>query len=257
MKQLPVFVNLRGRKVLLVGEGEAADAKRRLIERAGGICVSDGDALLAFVALEDDVETARLAEELRAKGLLVNVVDRPELCDFTTPAIVDRDPVLVAIGTGGASAGLAKALRQRLEILLPANLGGLAGQLMAARERLRARWPDNTARRKAIDAALEEAGMLDPLAEQDNAAVGAWLDAAQTNGPAGLVTIDLASTDPDDLTLRQARLLGQADHVFHREDVPDLILSRCRADAVRHHEEPAEPLPAGLVLHLRLQSSEG
>jgi uroporphyrin-III C-methyltransferase / precorrin-2 dehydrogenase / sirohydrochlorin ferrochelatase len=146
MNQLPIFVTLAGRKVVLVGEGEAADAKRRLIERAGGICVGadDEEARLAFVAC-DDFES--IAAQLKARGLLVNVVDQPHLCDFTTPAIIDRDPVLIAIGTGGASAGLAKALRQRLETLLPQGLGALAKGLQNARAALRAKWPDNAERR--------------------------------------------------------------------------------------------------------------
>uniref|UniRef100_UPI00274166A7 precorrin-2 dehydrogenase/sirohydrochlorin ferrochelatase family protein n=1 Tax=Sphingopyxis sp. KK2 TaxID=1855727 RepID=UPI00274166A7 len=93
MEQLPIFLNLQGRTVVLVGEGEAADAKARLIERAGGRIVPrwEAGATLAFVALDDGAEAA--ATDLRAHGLLVNVVDRPDLCDFTTPAIVDRAPV--------------------------------------------------------------------------------------------------------------------------------------------------------------------
>lgn len=253
MNQLPIFVNLYGRKVVLVGKSEAAEAKKRLIERAGGICVGPEDqtARLAFVAHSDPAEAAAASDALKAKGLLVNVVDQPEHCDFTTPAIIDRDPVLLAIGTGGASAGLAKALRQKLEQLLPDNLGELAKSLHGAREKLRERFPDSAARRKAIDAALEDAGILDADSDWD---VEAWLDAPDLYAPSGLVEIVLASADPDDLTLRQARLLGQADHIFHGEDVPDSILSRARADAVRHTGTPSGPLPAGLVLDLRLQS---
>ena len=118
--------------MLLVGDGEAADAKRRLIEAAGGVVVTAlvPGVRLAFVALDaPEAEAARL----KAAGLLVNVVDRPALCDFTVPAIVDRSPVLVAVGTGGASASLATALRQRFERLLPARLGALALALRAAR----------------------------------------------------------------------------------------------------------------------------
>lgn len=254
MKQLPIFVNLQGRKVVLVGDGDGAEAKRRLIERAGGFCVGpeDQDARLAFVALDDPREAESVSEVLKAKGLLVNVVDQPALCDFTTPAIVDRDPVLVAIGTGGASAGLAKALRQRLEQILPANLGELAGKLEQARSSLRERFPDSAARRKAIDAALEEAGILDPLAHRDVGTVESWFGSAEGGASDGLVVIDLNSADPDDLTLRQARLLGQADHIFHNGNVPDSILNRARADAVRQDGQPSDPPPPGLVLHLRL-----
>lgn len=256
MKQLPIFLNLQGRKVILVGEGEAADAKQRLIERAGGICVDadDNEARLAFVATED-FET--VAASLKARGLLVNVVDQPEHCDFTTPAIIDRDPVLVAIGTGGASAGLAKALRQRLETLLPQSLGQLAKQLSQARERLRERWPDGAARRKAIDDALSDSGILDPLGDSDDRAVEAWLASADHAAKDGLVQISLTSADPDDLTLKQARLLGQADHIFHDRTVPETILNRARADAARHLGQPPEPLPSGLILHLQLQSGVG
>jgi uroporphyrin-III C-methyltransferase / precorrin-2 dehydrogenase / sirohydrochlorin ferrochelatase len=256
MNQLPIFLNLKGRKVVLVGEGEAAEAKRRLIERAGGLCVGadDPEAKLAFIA-SDDFEA--IAAQLKARGLLVNVVDQPRHCEFTTPAIVDRDPVLIAIGTGGASAGLAKALRQRLEQLMPQGLGQLAGQLSAARETLRQRWPDGAARRKAIDDALSESGILDPLGDSGQQAVETWLAAPDNAIRDGLVQIILTSTDPEDLTLKQARLLGQADHIFHNADVPSAILNRARADAARYQAPLPEKLPTGLVLHLQLQNRHG
>ena len=254
MNQLPIFVTLQGRNVMLVGDGEAADAKRRLIERAGGVCVAEGsaDAMLAFVAVENSDEAADIAARLKATGLIVNVVDQPAFCDFTTPAIIDRDPVLIAIGTGGASAGLAKALRQRLEALLPQNLGSLAKALSAMRDSIRQKWPDNVARRKAIDDALGEAGILDPMANCDESAIDVWLAKGKDGRADALVTVQLTSLDPDDLTLRQARHLGQADHIYHAALMPDSILSRARADAVRQVGAPPEPPPAGLVLHIRL-----
>ena len=145
---LPLFHRVTGQPVILLAEGEAGEAKRRLIERAGGVIVSEDDlhARLAFVAL-DDPDAA--AVRLRARGVLVNVADRPDLCDFTVPSLLDRAPVLVAIGTGGASAGLAKALRLRLEALLPQSLGALASALATSRAALRRRWPDAGDRRRA------------------------------------------------------------------------------------------------------------
>src|SRR5690606_20970776 len=119
----------------------------------------------AFVAHADPALCEAEASRLREAGLLVNVVDRPDLCDFTTPSIVDRDPVLIAVGTDGTSAGLAKHLRLRIETLLPASLGRLAEALHAARGALRARWPGGADRRRVLDAALEEGGALDPLVE--------------------------------------------------------------------------------------------
>ncbi len=256
MNQLPIFLNLRGRTVVLVGEGEAADAKARLIERARGRIVPawEAGATIAFVALDDDVEARAAAEALRARGLLVNVVDRPGLCDFTTPAIVDRAPVTIAIGTGGASAGLAKAVRQRIEAMLPARVGALASALYAARDAMKVRWPAAADRRRAIDAALAPRGALDPLAADASDAdagdrVAAWLAAATDMMPPRFESIRLTSADPDDLTLRAARLLGEADHIFHPPHAPPAILARARADAVRHitATPPADP-PPGLSL---------
>ncbi|WP_439569369.1 NAD(P)-dependent oxidoreductase [Sphingopyxis sp.] len=255
MHQLPIFLNLTGRAVVLVGEGEAADAKARLIERAGGRIVSawEAGATIAFVALNDEGEARAAAAALRAHGLLVNVVDRPDLCDFTTPAIVDRTPVTIAIGTGGASAGLAKAVRQRIEALLPARLGALASALYAARDAMKARWPAAADRRRAIDAALASGGALDPLDEPAADKVQSWLASDAVTPPSRLETIHLTSPDPDDLTLRAARLLGEADHIFHPATIPAAILDRARADAARHVVE-ARPrdAPAGLSLWLEM-----
>ncbi len=258
MKQLPVFVNLSGRNVVLLGEGEAAEAKRRLIERAGGKIVGNCPAKLCtcarigFVAIEDEDAAISAAQALRAKGLLVNVVDRPEHCDFTTPAIVDRDPVLIAIGTGGASAGMAKAIRQRIEMLLPQRLGTLALAVSGARDAIRARFPDSTERRRALDSAFAAGAALDPMREAGPQAVEHWLSGAPVKNDNGLIEITLLSADPEDLTLRTARLLGEADHVFHDADVPSDILNRARADAVRHRGGPDGQKHTGLVLFLKL-----
>ncbi len=257
MRQLPIFVTLEGQTVIVLGNGEAAIAKRRLIERAGGVCVDSAStsARLAFVALDDASEAESISAQLKQRGLLVNVVDRPELCDFTTPAIIDRDPVLIAIGTGGASAGLAKAIRQRLETLLPQSLGRLADAMFAARSRLRLRISDPRNRRQAIDHAFAAGGPLDPFADNAFAAVEAWLEYPDAALPSRLETIELTSNDPDELTLRTARLLGSADLVCANAEVSDDIVNRARADAVRHHGKPPQPLPAGLTVYLRIQGN--
>ena len=257
MNQLPVFLNLQGRKVLLLGSGDMADAKRRLYERAGAIITDDENAVniaLAVVALEDDKEAIEAVARLKAKGLLVNAVDRSELCDYTTPAIIDRNPVLIAIGTGGASAGLAKALRQRLEQLLPASLGTLAEALLGARERIQQIWPEGAARRKAIDVALDPHGPLDVLADHGMEDLEAWLDQPHGQARSQVIDLELASTDPDDLTLRQARWLGQADQIFASEDVPEAVLIRARADAERFTLSFWDERPtSGLTLRIRMK----
>jgi uroporphyrin-III C-methyltransferase / precorrin-2 dehydrogenase / sirohydrochlorin ferrochelatase len=257
MRQLPIFVTLDGQQVIVIGSGDAATAKRRLVERAGGLCVDNQDAKarLAFVALEDADESAKVAFALKERGLLVNVVDRPELCDFTTPAIVDRDPVLIAVGTGGASAGLAKALRQRMETLLPQGLGRLANALFAARMQLRDTLPDPRDRRQTIDHALAAGGRLDPLCDGVDASVTEWLSNPGALPVARMETVILISNDPDDLTLRTARLLGSADMVCAGMEVSDVILDRARADAIHHRGIPPQPLAPGLTVHLLLPNN--
>ena len=248
---LPIFVRLSGRAVVLVGEGEAADAKRRLLERAGAVVVGEdqpGEARLAVVVDDEDA-----AHRLKGLGLLVNVVDRPELCDFTLPAIVDRAPVLVAVGTGGVSAGLAAAVRQRLEAILPARLGRLAEALHAARAVLRARFPDTAARRRAIGAALASGGALDPMRDHDAAADVGVVERIVAGAPSRVEHIRLRSSDPDDLSLREARWMAQADRVTHRADVPAAVLDRARADAVREQTDvPARDSAAGLTVDVAL-----
>ncbi len=236
---LPIFVKLAGRPVILIGSGEAAEAKRRLLERAGAVIVGeDAQASLAIVAHENPEP---IVARLRLRGMLVNTVDRPDLCDFTLPAIVERDPVLVAIGTGGVSAGLAAALRQKLETELPADLGETARALHAARPELRARFPDMADRRRAIAAALAEGLGSDVVARM------------QAPEAARLERISLRSDDPDDLTLRQARALAQAERVYHLPQVPIAILNRARADAPRIAcSAPPEAPGPGLSIWLEI-----
>lgn len=248
MHSLPLFHQIAGQPVIIVGDGPSAEAKRRLVERAGGRIVGEDDpeARLAFVAMG---EPEPIAERLRARGILVNVADRPELCDFTLPSVLERGPMLVAVSSGGASAGLTKALRLRLETLLPHATGRLAEALGAARAAIRKRWPDAADRRRALDAALAEGGALDLLAGHDPDAVERWLKGAEP--PAiGVHDFTLTSDDPDDLTLRQARLLGGADIVRHDPNIAEAILIRARADAERRALDDPRP-DSGIVVTLR------
>ncbi len=253
MHSLPIFVRLQGRPVILLGQGDAADAKRRILERAGAEIVGeDKAAALAIVAIEDDDAALATIVRLQARGILVNAVDRPVHCDFTLPAILDRDPVLIAIGTGSASAGLAKALRQRLEALLPQSLGNLAEALSEARARIRKRWPDPASRRRAIDGALDNDGPLDLMKRFSPAKLDAWIAADDASVPGGVRTFLITTDDPDGLTLEQARLLGQADTIYHSAMISPAILARARADAnrVEGTAKLPDPPPPGLTLCL-------
>lgn len=253
MHSLPLFHRIAGERVVVVGLGGMAAAKARLVERAGGIVCAETEAhhaKLAFVALEEARAAEAAALRLKRLGLLVNVADRPELCDFTLPSILDRESVLVAISTGGASAGLAKHLRLRLEGLIPQSIGGLASGLSAMRDKLRARWPDADMRRSALDRALEEGGPLDVLQAESASQIDAWIEDRTAADELSIFEFILTSDDPDELTLRQARLLGRADTVLHDPAIPEAILVRARADAQRRPLPGDEPTN-GLTVVLR------
>ena len=258
MRSLPLFHRIAGQPVIVLGAGDAAEAKARLVERAGGLIVTeiqrgiDEGARLAFVAHDDPAHCEADALRLRGAGLLVNVVDQPDWCDFTTPSLLERDPVLIAVGTSGASAGLAKHLRLRLEALLPPTLGSLAQGLASARARLRQVLPDAASRRRALDAALGEGGALDPLDPASADRLEGWLEQAGEIPKPSTHEFTLVSNDPDDLTLRQARLLGMADAIIADTRISAQVLARARADAIRLPLPHEGPMPAGLVVILRL-----
>lgn len=252
MNQLPIFVNMSGRKILLLGEGEAYDAKKRFIERSGAMCTDNPDeAKIAFVAIEDEAKAIIAADHLKSLGLLVNVVDRPAYCEFTTPAVIDRDPILIAMGTGGASAGLAKAIRQRFEQLLPQNLGKLATGLFAGRSAIKSRWSDASQRRRAIDGALQPGAMLDPFSAKSADNVQRWISGGDSNYSNRVEIICLKSNEADDLTINAARLLGEADIIYHDDDIPQEVLNRARADAERIIGDKLQDHPDALVVNLR------
>lgn len=155
MDYLPIFLDLRDRRCLVVGGGEVAARKTDLLLQAGArvqVAAPDlGDGMqalldagrisyragpfqeadlagaqLVIAASDDRSVNARAAELADARGVPVNVVDDPALCRFIMPVIIDRSPVLAAVSTGGASPVLARLIRGRLEALIPAAFGRLA-----------------------------------------------------------------------------------------------------------------------------------
>jgi uroporphyrin-III C-methyltransferase/precorrin-2 dehydrogenase/sirohydrochlorin ferrochelatase len=256
MDSLPLFLSLAGRPVIVLALGpdaaEAAAAKARLVVAAGGIVVDEGaaDPVLAFVAADDPDDAAAAAARLRARGLLVNVVDRPAMSDFLMGAIIDRSPVQIAISTGGASASLSRALRGRLEALLPASLGGLARAVRAARSATSAAHPGVADRRRLWERALAEGGALDPLRPlaDPEASVAAAI-AGTADAVTEVRTIAVTSADPGDLTLNQLALLGRCDALLVDGEVPAAVIDRARRDAIRL--AAVSNAPEGLTIVLR------
>ena len=246
MKHLPLFFDLAGRKVVVVGQGTAADRRADLarsagaeISRIGGDAFGSADfrgAAAAFVAtgkFESDVAAQHAA---KASGVPVNVADRPALCDFILPAIIDRDGVVVAVSTGGASPTLASVLRGRIEAILPERIGTLASLARTFRVQVNALIAD-PARRRGFWRRLTEgpAARLALAGDEAGArrvALGE-LDAARRRiSPVGIAHIVGAGPgDPDLLTLRAAQLLQEADAILHDDLVPAAILGRARRDA--------------------------
>lgn len=267
MRILPLSFDIQSKPVIVVGHGGMAEVKARLVRAAGGEPVHlspevepDAHPLpparLAFVAVADARLAERWAEALKQRGLAVNVVDRPDLCDFQVPAIVDRGTVSIAIATGGRSASLAKALRERLEAWLPPTLGSLAEAISRRRADVSRHATTIEARRAFWDRLLAPGGALDPFAATADAdTVITEALAGETQPDRNVLTLNLGSADPEDLTLRQLRLLQRADVILHDPDMPEALLDKARRDAARLPLPDGADTPSGLtgvVLRLRL-----
>jgi len=253
MNVFPVGFPLQGRRVAVVGDGEAAEAKARLFlgSPAQLVRVAADDALdarsytgvsLAFIALpgEAAVEAAAVA---RSAGALVNVVDRPELCDFNTPAIVDRGDVVGAIMTGGAAPVLSTELRLALEAQWPMALGQLAVLLERIKDQARTHLPDPALRRGVLRALIRgpagAAALDDRMAEAEALACAALADARPPEP--GIVLVH-APEAPDLMTLRTLRLLSEADRIVIDADVDPALARLARRDAPLTALDPGETL---------------
>lgn len=263
MNGFPAFLRLAGQPALLVGGGEAAVAKARLLLAAGAelTVVStlpaaelaawaqagrltlerraarprDVDGRVLVIVADADADGLAVAAAARAARLPVNVVDRPELCSFVMPAIVDRDPVLIAVSTGGASPALARRVRAWIEAALPSRLGALAQALEAARRPVNQAIAAAPQRRRFWDAVLDGPVAARILRGGDAGSdILAALATADRGRAAGVVHIVGAGPgDPDLLTLKALRLLQQADVVVHDRLAGGAVLDYARRDAVR------------------------
>ncbi len=243
MRYLPVFLDLRGRRALVVGHGETAARKADALARAGAIveiAATFDPAQLpgCAVAIGADASDAcllALSQAAQAAGIPINVVDRPALCSFITPSVIDRDPLVVAVSTGGAAPVLARLVRARIEQLLPPAWGALARLADSLKSEIRAALPDVLQRRRVLErvlsgpvAALVFAGQ----SEQARAAFSAAL--TETTPAAGFVyLVDPGPGDPDLLTLRAHRVMGEADVLIHDQNIQPALLDMARRDADR------------------------
>ena len=263
MRFFPIFLDPSAGSFVVAGNGEAAEAKVRLLESAGArvrwfAAPNNGHAtlgqveVLARTPLESDLGGAiavisaagdpldgQLYEWAKARSIPVNVVDRPELCTFITPAIIDRGEVVVAVGTSGSAPVLARRIREQIETLLPARIGELAAIIGHWRARVAKKLRAIRDRRRfweqVIDGPAAQAALSGKAIEAD-ASIATLLEQAN-NGEAlrqGIVHIVGAGPgDPDLLTIKALRAMQDADIVFHDELVTPEILERVRRDAER------------------------
>lgn len=263
MDYLPIFLNLRGERCLVVGGGDIALRKAGMLLRAGanvhvvapdilpalrekleegkGSCrlgnYEAGDldgVILAVAATDERAVNRRVSEDCRARGLPVNVVDDPALCSFIFPSIVDRSPLMVAVSSAGASPVLARLLRARLESTIPAAYGRLAEICGEFRALAKQTFPDTNARRAFWEQELQ--GRFAELVYSGNedearAHLKKAFAAAKPTPVGEVYLVGAGPGDPDLLTFRALRLMQQADVVVHDRLVSPPILDLCRRDA--------------------------
>ena len=246
MRSYPVFLDLRGRRALVVGNGEVALRKAQPLRDAGAEVVvrasfDPADLVGCAMAIGADApegDLRALAAAATRAGIPVNVVDRPDLGNCLAPALIDRAPITVAISTAGTAPVLARLLRQRIEALLPPSIGRLAQLSDRLTPELRRRVPDPAARRPLLEAALTGSA-TDLLLDGREAEAEAAFAAALHGVTAGMVfLIGAGPGDPDLLTLRAHRLLGEAELILYDTDVRPELLAMARRDASR---APAGP----------------
>ncbi len=268
MDYLPVFLDIRNKKVIIEGDGTLAARRAERALSAGAEVIlfaphpgdevnelmgharlshfarqpEEGDfegCILAYGATENPVRDERLQAWAKSAGALCNIADAPDLCDFIAPSIVDRTPITVAISTSGAAPVIARILRARLEAMLPASIGKLAEFASSYRERIAETIKSGTARRRFWENMIDgpagdsflfgnEARAREMIEEGLDCAAR---DDCLTQGEVYLV--GAGPGDPDLLSFRALRLMQLCDVVLYDRLIGDGIMSLVRRDAER------------------------
>jgi len=264
MDFFPIFLDIKGKRCLVVGGGPVAERKTasllksgadvlliapdlthnlrnwrddgRLTHRQRAFEEADlGECRLAIAATNDSALNRRIAELAGCQRIPVNVVDQPELCSFILPSVIDRSPVVAAISTGGASPVLARLIRSRLESLIPAGYGRLADLCNRFRRRVKETFADPRQRRLFWERTLEGGVAERVFSGHENEADQLMEKALREIRPGSEIgevyLVGAGPGDPDLLTFRALRLMQQADVVVYDRLVAKPILEMTRHDA--------------------------
>jgi uroporphyrin-III C-methyltransferase / precorrin-2 dehydrogenase / sirohydrochlorin ferrochelatase len=260
MRYFPIFMDLQGRRVVVVGGGEEATRKVRLLlktdarieiiapelhdelrasDRITWVAKAFAPALLDGAALVYSAEAelnAVVSAEAQARGIPVNAVDEADISTFIVPSIVDRDPVVIAIGTEGTAPVLGQGIRAKVDQMLPAGLGNLARKAASLREHVAGVVPHGN-RRRSFWQSFFFGPLRDAVLEGDDKAfdhqfdIAISADAAPAVGRVSLV--GAGPGDPELLTLKAHRKIQEADVIVYDRLVSPAVLEMARRDAVR------------------------
>lgn len=265
MDYLPIFCRLDNKPVLLVGGGEVAERKARLLLDAGAqltVVAPDLDPELAELAANGTIEwldaefapahltgkwlvvaatdrrevNALVYQSANMARIFANVVDDPKRSSFIMPSIIDRSPLMVAISSGGKAPVLARLLREKLEALLPQHLGAVAAFAGSLRERVKARFATMGERRRFWERLLGTDRLGQALARGDSASAHQLADslfADESQSAGEVVLVGAGPGDPGLLTLHALRQMQQADVVVYDRLVSDEVMALVRRDAKR------------------------
>ncbi|WP_333501763.1 siroheme synthase CysG [Kluyvera genomosp. 2] len=265
MDHLPIFCQLRDRECLLVGGGDVAERKARLLldagarltvnardyvpqfhvwAEAGMLTLVAGDfqpalldpCWLAIAATDDDAINQQVSDEAEARRIFCNVVDAPKAASFIMPSIIDRSPLMVAVSSGGTSPVLARLLREKLEAMLPQHLGQVAAYAGKLRERVKKQFSTMGERRRFWEKMFMNDRLAQSLANQDRQAIEETTEQLLTAPLDHRGEVVLVGAGPGDaglLTLKGLQQIQQADVVVYDRLVSDDIMNLVRRDADR------------------------
>ena len=259
MNTLPLFFNLHNKTVLIVGGGDVAHRKAVLMAKAQARMVviakqfdeefiqflnqnaityhqklyepSDLDTYqpaIVIGATDDHAVNVALHGDCQARGIAINVVDTPKLCDFIFPAIVDRDPVVIGVSSNGKAPVLARLIRAKIESSLPSSIGKLAAKAGEFRAKVKDALPTITERRYFWESVFERALADRQIAPLDDE-LQSFIDQGKQGGEVYIV--GAGAGDPDLLTFKALRLMQQADVVLYDALVSPEIIDLCRRDS--------------------------